>query len=378
MARELQNGGEKINSFPSSGPTPGCPARPPSEPKATAASLQGSMRLSAVSEKSSCCQQKSAAKPWPRKSVSSKFQVMLTQGLFVDPSLLSANLEDILLTGSHSILSQLVHSVKDEEEISLSDQAFAMAASADLKQFTFTFDSASEVHLLTLEAATQFFSAHQASNLRILGVSGTATRADLMGHLIIAVEDPTSGVKYHIDLGQSHGMKSCPMNLISVSLLIKVGAIVHFEKGNCFFQAYSGAGRIPFTQSRGMFHLSVERSNLIPEVDDVRHSYMVNGFCFATSGDLQLWHRRLRHMPKERLLQIFKHNLVDGFKLTGRITTTCDCDTCRQAKISRWATPREHPFEESTQFIGHTVRSDVKSLPFESFQGFKYVINFID
>ena len=70
--------------------------------------------------------------------------------------------------------------------------------------------------------------------------------------------------------------------------------------------------------------------------------------------------------------------MVDGFKLTGRITTTCDCDTCRQAKISRWATPREHPFEESTQYIGHTVHSDVKSLPFESFQGFKYVINFID
>ena len=132
---------------------------------------------------------------------------MLTQGLFVAPSLLSANLEDILLTGSHSILSELVHSVKEKEEISLSDQAVAMSASAELKQFTFTFDSASEVHLLTLEAATQFFSAHQASNLRILGVSGTATRADLMGHLIIAVEDPTSGVRYHIDLGLAHGMK---------------------------------------------------------------------------------------------------------------------------------------------------------------------------
>ena len=100
MARKLQDGGENIISFTPSGPTSGRPARPPSEPKAIAALLKGSMRVSAVSEKS-CFQQKSVAKRWPRKSVPSKFQVMLTQGLFVDPSLLSANLEDILLTGSH-------------------------------------------------------------------------------------------------------------------------------------------------------------------------------------------------------------------------------------------------------------------------------------
>jgi hypothetical protein len=40
--------------------------------------------------------------------------------------------------------------------------------------------------------------------------------------------------------------------------------------------------------------------------------------------------------------------------------------------------PSEHPFEEHVSFIGHTFHSDVKSLPYESFQGFKYVINFID
>jgi len=52
VARKLQDGGENIISFTPSGPTSGRPARPPSEPKATAALLKGSMRVSTVSEKS--------------------------------------------------------------------------------------------------------------------------------------------------------------------------------------------------------------------------------------------------------------------------------------------------------------------------------------
>ena len=145
--------------------------------------------------------------------------------------------------------------------------------------------------------------------MRVLGVSGSAAHADSMGHLVIAVLDPSSGISYHIDLGLAHGMASCPMNLLSVSLLIKAGAVVHFERDNCYFQPHMGSSRIPFTQAQGMFQLTGGAPDLAPAVDSpVRHSFTVHGYCFATSGDLQLWHRRLRHMDKERLLQIFKHN----------------------------------------------------------------------
>ena len=122
-----------------------------------------------------------------------------------------------------------------------------------------------------------------------------------------------------------------------------------------------------------MLQLLGERGTASPAAEGpTRHAYLVNGRCFATSGDLQLWHRRLRHMDKERLLQIFKHNLVDGFKLTGRVTTTCDCETCRQAKIKRWSMP------SAPDCLSHTIHSDLKVLPCESFRGYKYVINFVD
>ena len=65
-------------------------------------------------------------------------------------------------------------------------------------------------------------------------------RADLMGHLIIAVLDPATDQRYHIDLGLSHGMASCPMNLLSVSLLVNAGAVVQFQEGNCYFYNLEG------------------------------------------------------------------------------------------------------------------------------------------
>jgi transposase len=40
--------------------------------------------------------------------------------------------------------------------------------------------------------------------------------------------------------------------------------------------------------------------------------------------------------------------------------------------------PSEHPFESVPDCLGHTIHSDLKVLPFESFRGYKYVINFID
>ena len=44
------------------------------------------------------------------------------------------------------------------------------------------------------------------------------------------VESPY-GSQYHIDLGLAHAMRACPLNLLSVSLFLKVGAVVHFEPG---------------------------------------------------------------------------------------------------------------------------------------------------
>ena len=55
--------------------------------------------------------------------------------------------------------------------------------------FLFTIDSGSTVHVLTLQAASDLLSAQRPSDLKIVGVSATCTRADLMGHQIICVRD---------------------------------------------------------------------------------------------------------------------------------------------------------------------------------------------
>ena len=121
-----------------------------------------------------------------------------------------------------------------------------------LSKFLFTFDSGSDTRLLTLEAALQFTS-QQISNLRVIGVSGKAENAELMGNLTAAVVDPVTALRYDINLGRAHAMGGCPMNLLSVSLLIKVGAIVHLERNNSYFQAHSGAANVRFLERDGMF-----------------------------------------------------------------------------------------------------------------------------
>ena len=118
------------------------------------------------------------------------------------------------------------------------------------------------------------------------------------------------------------------------------------------------------------------RSKLIENSSGV---FTVAGKSFATSGNLGLLHRRVRHLPMHKLVQIYKLNLVDGFKLKGRQSaSSCSCDTCRQAGIRRRPqhSSREHP--NTATFVGHSVSTDVKDLPYKSIHGYRYAVNFVD
>ena len=199
-----------------------------------------------------------------------------------------------------------------------------------------------------------------------------------------------------IDLGIAHGMKDCPLNILSVALLMKAGAVIHFEEGACYFKPFREAPKIPFEQlESGLFQIKGEdaytlpgalietspnqakESSLVSSSDvsgtdsDVKwgHSYSVNGHCFATSADLNLWHRRLgHHLPKSKLVQIFKHNLVDGFKVRGRLNTKCSCRTCAQAKIQRQPVQHQRTMDSEADVIGHTISSDTKEVPYKTFK----------
>ena len=81
---------------------------------------------------------------------------------------------------------------------------------------------------------------------RYLVAMSSFREADLMGHLIIAFMDPSSGHVYHVDFGLSHGLDGCPLNLLSLPLLFQAGSMAHFEPGNCYFQLRPDSARIPF------------------------------------------------------------------------------------------------------------------------------------
>ena len=101
-------------------------------------------------------------------------------------------------------------------------------------------------------------------------------------------------------------------------------------------------------------------------------------FCFATSATMKLWHRRLGHLSNKELVRIHESGLVDGFKVSGPLSKSCRCDTCRQSRLRRVATPREREYMSAATFVCHTVSADTKDLPYVSFRGHRYVIVFVD
>ena len=242
---------------------------------------------------------------------------------------------------------------------------------------TFTLDSASDIHVIQLKEAIKYFSEKSDSNLKVLGVSGNVTRADLQGHLVIVVEDG-NGNKHNIDLGIAQGMGQVPVNLLSVSLLLRSGCIVHLEENHCYLQLQKEGPQIDIRCNNGMFEIDA-----LPEYGEGKgpssqHSCSVNGTSLAAFGNLMLWHRRLAHISKERLVGINRNGSVDGFKLKGHNVVNAKCDTCSQAKILRNAVPSERKFSDPANHIGHTVSSDVKLVPFATFRGMRYAVTYVD
>jgi len=275
------------------------------------------------------------------------------------------------------------------------------------KPFSFTLDSASSVHLLTGEAARALLLNPVPSDLYVMSVSGESIPANLMGHLILAFMDPSTGCVQYVDFGLSHGLDGCPLNLFSLPLLFQAGSIAHFEPGNCYFQVSPGSARIPFEYSpEDMFHIkaalpgdqpaqactaihaagpyfdSSAPGNQSVQACTANHTAgsffdssaqavpvsSAEGFSFATSASLKTWHRRLGHLSTRELARIHKLNLVDGFKVSGPVTASCRCDTCRQARLRRVATPRKLEYSSEATFVGHTISTDTKDLPYLSFR----------
>ena len=73
------------------------------------------------------------------------------------------------------------------------------------------------------------------SSLKVVGVKGPTSQAVSRGSLVVHVQSPTRAC-HRIDLGTAHLMKSCPTIFFSLSRLVDVGAVLHFEHGDFWFQ----------------------------------------------------------------------------------------------------------------------------------------------
>jgi hypothetical protein len=255
------------------------------------------------------------------------------------------------------------------------------------KEFDLTLDSASDTHVLSMEAASLLFST-KPSDLKIIGVSGARSTADVEGQLVITVLHGDK--QYQVDLGTGYGLSGCPLNILSVSKLLDDNAVVHFEKGNCYLKLTPTSTQIPIIENDGLFKIRGGEASAPPQAEDTthddfstinnkpNHSFTVNGKAFAVSADLNTWHRRVRHMNKKKLLEIHTKGLVTGFKLKGAHNSKCDCETCKLAKIQRIPVHHSREYESEASSIGHTISTDVKSVGVETHKGFKYVVVFVD
>jgi hypothetical protein len=239
-------------------------------------------------------------------------------------------------------------------------------------------DSASNVHLWSLKDARKFFHSPRGTRMRVIGVSKAAVPADCEGYLVVVLEDAL-GNQYEMHLGLAYAMKDLPVNLLSVSLLLKQNAVLHFEKSNCYFQPHRGGAKIPLIQENGMFQLPVSALMASSTVREEVSSYTVNGRCYGATADWATWHKRLAHrLDATKLHLILNQNLVDGFQVKGKAKMQCACDSCRQAKIRSRPSRRYRDSDDFASFIGHTVSVDTKTVPFTSFHGYKYCLVFVD
>jgi hypothetical protein len=159
--------------------------------------------------------------------------------------------------------------------------------------------------LWTLDAALKYFQDQQITKLKVIGVGNQIQTATLQGKIIITMQDKELNSD-SIDLGKGYGMQR--YNLLSASLLNKVGAVLHSEKSIYYSQPSAGSFKIPFMEKDGLFHLPVDQLRSLSKSDTTDQnnttSYSFHGRNFSVSANLDTWHRRARHINKQKLCDI--------------------------------------------------------------------------
>jgi hypothetical protein len=117
----------------------------------------------------------------------------------------------------------------------------------------FALDSGSQVHLCSPSAARRYFMNKRAANLKIVGVAGSQS-AESAGDLKLTVIDE-NGMRFGLNCGVAFSLEKTPLNLLSVSALMKQGTVIHFENNNCWLKHPSSDAKVSIVQKGGLFLL---------------------------------------------------------------------------------------------------------------------------
>ena len=89
-------------------------------------------------------------------------------------------------------------------------------------------DCGANVHFFTLEDARRYFSNYRSTSMSVVGISGTRDPCSAEGEINLSVVDSS---------GTGYANEKLPHSLISGSLLLNKGAILHLERGNSIWNS---------------------------------------------------------------------------------------------------------------------------------------------
>jgi len=129
-------------------------------------------------------------------------------------------------------------------------------------------------------------------------------------------------------------------NLLGVRALTDKGNVVHLEKGNSYIllkkRGENGRAKIPMEERNGLFIVKLEHvasperirdneAKLRDMLDDQTDGPVAN---MAELASLDTWHRRLNHIPTNKIKVMFDKGTFEGLDVKG-MGRGCVIDTVR-------------------------------------------------
>ena len=168
-------------------------------------------------------------------------------------------------------------------------------------------------------------------------MKGWRSREAEEGQVILSCD--VEGASNQVELGGVLCDESLRRKLISVRKLCKAGARVVFE-GDDVIVTKNHA--IPFAELANDGELVMQGEVDTTEMYALKEASKRSAE--ANNAELQLWHDRLGHASKERLMQLSNKKMVEGLKLPECDETLKECEAVWQARwlgtVSRMSRPK--------------------------------------